>query len=149
MFIRRILAVGCNYAAHAKELGNAVPKEPVWFHKPTSSYWKYGRTIEIPEGLESLDHKVELAVVISQKARDVPEATAMDYVGEYALSLGTTAREIVASPKSAGLPWTKAKEYDIFTQISSVIPKSAVLDPHNLEFWLKMERFARKAKQQI
>ncbi|XP_058212500.1 probable acylpyruvase FAHD1, mitochondrial isoform X2 [Rhododendron vialii] len=135
----KIVAVGRNYAAHAKELGNAVPKEPVLFLKPTSSYLENGGMIEIPEPLESLDHEVELAVVISKKARDVPEATAMDYVGGYALGLDMTAREIQASAKSAGLPWTKAKGQDTFTPISFVLPKSVVLDPHNLELWLKVD----------
>lgn len=51
------------------------------FLKPTSSYLENGGTIKIPHPLESLDHEVELAVVIGQKARDVPEAIAMDYVG--------------------------------------------------------------------
>ncbi|KAH7842044.1 hypothetical protein Vadar_000755 [Vaccinium darrowii] len=117
----KIVGVGRNYVAHAKELGNAVPKEPVLFLKPTSSYLENGGTIEIPEGLESLHHEVELAVVIGQKARDVPEAAAMDYVGGYALALDMTAREIQASAKSAGLPWTKAKGQDTFTPISSVV----------------------------
>lgn len=80
----KIVAVGRNYVAHAKELGNAVPKEPVLFLKPTSSYLGVGGTIEIPHPLESLHHEVELAVVIGKKARDVPEASAMDYVaGSY------------------------------------------------------------------
>ncbi|PKI65060.1 hypothetical protein CRG98_014529 [Punica granatum] len=95
----KIVAVGRNYAAHAKELGNAVPKEPVLFLKPTSSYLENGGTIEVPHPLESLDHEVELAVVICQKARDVAEATAMDYVGGYALALDMTAREIQSSAK--------------------------------------------------
>ena len=61
-----------------------VPKEPVLFLKPTSSYLGVGGTIEIPHPLESLHHEVELAVVIGKKARDVPEASAMDYVaGSY------------------------------------------------------------------
>lgn len=51
------------------------------FLKPTSSYLPNGGTIEIPYPLESLDHEVELAVVIGQKARDVSEAAAMDHVG--------------------------------------------------------------------
>ena len=51
------------------------------FLKPTSSYLEAGGTIEIPHPLESLHHEVELAVVIGRKARDVPEASAMDYVG--------------------------------------------------------------------
>lgn len=135
----KIVAVGRNYAAHAKELGNAVPKEPVLFMKPTSSYLENGGTIEVPHPLESLDHEVELAVVIGRKARDVPEATAMDYVGGYALGLDMTAREIQASAKSAGLPWTVAKGQDTFTPISSILPKSMVPDPDNLELWLKVD----------
>ena len=51
------------------------------FMKPTSSYLANGGTIQIPHPWESLDHEVELAVVIGQKARDVAESTAMDYVG--------------------------------------------------------------------
>ncbi|CAI0626793.1 unnamed protein product [Linum tenue] len=135
----KIVGVGRNYAAHAKELGNAVPKEPVLFLKPTSSYLENGGTILIPHPLDSLHHEVELAVVIGQKARDVPEASAMDYIGGYALALDMTAREIQASAKSAGLPWTVAKGQDTFTPISSILPKSAVPDPDNLELWLKVD----------
>ncbi|KAL5701322.1 acylpyruvate hydrolase [Ranunculus cassubicifolius] len=135
----KIIAVGRNYAAHAKELGNAVPKEPVLFMKPTSSYLSNGGNIEIPHPYESLDHEVELAVVIGQKARDVPEVSAMDYVGGYALALDMTAREIQASAKSAGLPWTVAKGQDTFTPISALLAKSMVPDPHNLELWLKVD----------
>ncbi|XP_058076500.1 probable acylpyruvase FAHD1, mitochondrial isoform X1 [Magnolia sinica] len=135
----KIIAVGRNYAAHAKELGNAVPKEPVLFLKPTSSYLQNGGTIEIPHSLESLDHEVELAVVIGEKARDVAEGSAMDYVGGYALALDMTAREIQSSAKSAGLPWTVAKGQDTFTPISELLPKSMVPDPDNLELWLKVD----------
>ncbi|KAL0916340.1 hypothetical protein M5K25_013843 [Dendrobium thyrsiflorum] len=135
----KIVAVGRNYAAHAKELGNAVPKEPVLFLKPTSSYLQNGGTIEVPTPLESLDHEVELAVVISQKARDVSESGALDFVGGYALALDMTAREIQSSAKSAGLPWTVAKGQDTFTPISAVLPKSMIKDPDNLELWLKVD----------
>ncbi|WCJ23462.1 Acylpyruvase FAHD1 mitochondrial [Euphorbia peplus] len=135
----KIVGVGRNYAAHAKELGNAVPKEPVLFLKPTSSYLANGGTIQIPHPCESLHHEVELAVIIARKARDVPQDTAMDYVGGYALALDMTAREIQAAAKSAGLPWTVAKGQDTFTPISSVLPVSSVPDPDNLELWLKVD----------
>ncbi|KAK4433907.1 putative acylpyruvase FAHD1, mitochondrial [Sesamum alatum] len=135
----KIIGVGRNYAAHAKELGNAVPKEPVLFLKPTSSYLENGGKIEVPEPLGALDHEVELAVVIGQRARDVPESTAMNYVGGYALALDMTAREIQSTAKSAGLPWSVAKGQDTFTPISSVLPKSMLPDPHNLELWLKVD----------
>ncbi|KAJ6842467.1 uncharacterized protein M6B38_301885 [Iris pallida] len=135
----KIVAVGRNYAAHAKELGNAVPKEPVLFLKPTSSYLPNGGTIEIPHPFDSLDYEVELAVVIGNQARDVGAAEAMDYVGGYALALDMTARELQASAKSAGLPWTVAKGQDTFTPVSEVLPKSMIRDPDNLELWLKVD----------
>ncbi|CAH9050492.1 unnamed protein product [Cuscuta epithymum] len=135
----KIVAVGRNYAAHAKELGNALPKEPVLFLKPTSSYLENGGTIEVPHPLESLHHEVELAVLIGKRARDVPEATAMEYVGGYGLALDMTAREIQSAAKSAGLPWTVAKGQDTFTPISSFLPPSMVPDPHDLELWLKVD----------
>ncbi|KAI4317564.1 hypothetical protein L6164_025427 [Bauhinia variegata] len=135
----KIVAVGRNYAAHAKELGNAVPKEPVLFLKPTSSYLENGGTIEIPHNVDSLHHEAELAVVIGKKARDVPESSAMDYVAGYALALDMTARDLQAAAKSAGLPWSLAKGQDTFTPISSVLPKSMVPDPDNLELWLKVD----------
>lgn len=59
-------------------------QEPVLFLKPTSSFLHAGVSsgpIEIPEPLESLHHEVELAVVISRRGRNVPEASAMDFVG--------------------------------------------------------------------
>lgn len=140
----KIVAVGRNYAAHAKELGNAVPKEPVLFLKPTSSYLQNGGTIEVPHPWESLDHEVELAVVIGKKGRDVAEGSAMDHVGGYALALDMTAREIQASAKSAGLPWTVAKGQDTFTPISDMLPKSMVPDPDNLELWLKVDDEVRQ-----
>ncbi|KAL2470374.1 Fumarylacetoacetate (FAA) hydrolase family [Abeliophyllum distichum] len=140
----KIVAVGRNYAAHAKELGNAVPKEPVLFMKPTTSYLENGGKIEVPEPLEALDHEVELAVVIGRRARDVPEASAMDYIGGYALALDMTAREIQSTAKSAGLPWTVAKGQDTFTPISSVLPTSMVPDPHDVELWLKVDGETRQ-----
>ncbi|KAL6894394.1 hypothetical protein ACP4OV_008492 [Aristida adscensionis] len=140
----KIVAVGRNYVRHAKELGNAVPKEPVLFLKPTSSFLHAGvaaaaAAVEVPEPLESLHHEVELAVVISRRGRDIPEASAMDFVGGYALALDMTARDLQNSHMAAGLPWTLAKGQDTFTPISAVVPKSAVPNPDDLELWLKVD----------
>ncbi|XP_066364024.1 probable acylpyruvase FAHD2, mitochondrial [Miscanthus floridulus] len=117
----KIIGVGRNYIAHAKELGNPVPKEPVLFLKPTSSFLHAGvstAAVEIPEPLEWLHHEVELAVVISRRGRDIPEASAMDFVGGYALALDMTARDLQSAAK---------------------VPKSAVTNPDDLELWLKVD----------
>nr|ACN36003.1 unknown [Zea mays] len=98
----KIIGVGRNYIAHAEELGNPIPKEPVLFLKPTSSFLHAGvatAAVEIPEPLESLHHEVELAVVISRRGRDIPEASAMDFAGGYALALDMTARGLQSVAK--------------------------------------------------
>uniref|UniRef100_A0A453HE40 Fumarylacetoacetase-like C-terminal domain-containing protein n=1 Tax=Aegilops tauschii subsp. strangulata TaxID=200361 RepID=A0A453HE40_AEGTS len=99
----KIVGAGRNYISHAKDLGNPVLKEPVLFLKPTSSFLHAGPTagpIEVPEPLESLHHEVELAVVISRRARDVPEASAMDFVGGYALALDMSSNDLQSASKS-------------------------------------------------
>lgn len=135
----KIVAVGRNYAAHAKELGNAVPKEPVIFMKPTSSYVCEGGAIEIPHPLQSVHHEVELAVVIGTKGRDISEESALDHVEGYALAIDVTARELQSVAKASGLPWTVSKGYDTFTPISDFIPKKKVPALDDLELWLKVD----------
>ncbi|RLM92252.1 acylpyruvase FAHD1, mitochondrial-like isoform X2 [Panicum miliaceum] len=135
----KIIGVSTNYMVHVKEPGN-VPKVPTLFLKPTSSFLHAGAvnaTIEVPEPLESLRHEAEFAVIISRRARDVPEASAMDYVEGYALALDMTAKELQLAAKVIHGLWQKDR--DTFTPISAVIPKSAVTDPHDLELWLKVD----------
>lgn len=54
------------------------------------------------------------------------------------LAIDMTARDLQDKAKKAGLPWTQAKGFDTFTPVSDFIPKDAVLDPHNLDLWLKV-----------
>ncbi|PWZ14854.1 Acylpyruvase FAHD1, mitochondrial [Zea mays] len=122
----KIIGVGRNYIAHAKELGNPVPKEHVLFLKPTSSFLHAGvatAAVEIPEPLESLHHEVELAVVISRRGRDVPEASAMDFVGGYALALDMTARDLQSVVSS----FSYLLSSDVLITIQSIVNSIVVL----------------------
>jgi acylpyruvate hydrolase len=101
-FGRKIVAIGRNYAAHAKEMKSAVPTKPFFFLKPTSSYIVPGEAIEVPEGCE-VHHEVELGVVIAQKGRDIPVAGAMAFVGGYTLAIDLTARNLQAEAKEVHL----------------------------------------------
>ncbi|KAG0612061.1 hypothetical protein M758_7G187400 [Ceratodon purpureus] len=135
----KIVGVGRNYAAHAKELGAAIPKEPLIFLKPTSSYVREGSFVEIPSSCTFLDHEVELGVVIGRKGRDIQESQAMAHISGYALALDMTARELQAIAKKQGLPWTLAKGYDTFTPIGNFIPKKQVPNHSDLELWLEVD----------
>ncbi|KIM27558.1 hypothetical protein M408DRAFT_166659 [Serendipita vermifera MAFF 305830] len=134
---RKIVAIGRNYAKHAKELGNAVPEKPFFFLKPTSSYLLNGGKVEIPRGV-TVHHEVELGVVIGKTGRDISATQAEEYVAGYALGIDMTGRNVQDAAKKKGLPWTAAKGFDTFTPISGFIPKSAVSDPSNLNLWLKI-----------
>ncbi len=104
--------IGRNYAAHAKELNNAVPTEPFFFLKPTTSYIANNGTVEIPKGIVA-HYEVELGVVIgSARVRDVSAAEAMQHVAGYTLSIDMTARNLQDKVKSKGLPWSSAKGFD-------------------------------------
>ncbi|KAJ2558342.1 hypothetical protein EV175_000838 [Coemansia sp. RSA 1933] len=122
---------------HAKELGNAVPKAPFFFLKPTSSYVSSPGKIEIPSGC-TVHHEVELGVVIGKSGRDIRAADAYSHVAGYALALDLTARNLQDEAKKSGLPWSAAKGYDTFTPIGKFIPASTIPDPHNVRLWIQV-----------
>ncbi|CAH0491762.1 unnamed protein product [Peronospora farinosa] len=139
-FGKKIIAIGKNYEAHAREMGAAsAPKDPVLFLKPTTSYVRNGGSVLLPPGIGQVHHEVELGVVIGKTGKDIDENVSMDYVAGYALAIDMTARDLQTKAKKAGLPWTHAKGLDTFTPISDFIPKSAVPSPYNLNIWLKVD----------
>ncbi|XP_073239687.1 uncharacterized protein [Porites lutea] len=138
-FGRNIIGVGRNFREHAAELGNPVPKTPLIFLKPPSSYLQQGGKIKVPPGCKKLHHEVELGVVIGKTATSVSETNAMDHVGGYALALDMTARDIQDAAKKLGWPWTFAKGFDTALPISDFIPKAEIANPDNVHLWLKVD----------
>ncbi|TIB00132.1 hypothetical protein E3P96_02719 [Wallemia ichthyophaga] len=144
---RKIVAIGRNYSEHAKELQNAIPKEPFFFLKPTSSFVRTGGNIEIPQGVVA-HHEVELGVVIGETGRDISHNDALSHIAGYytALAIDMTARNIQDEIKKKGLPWSTLKGFDSFTPIGSsdFIPREKVFDPHQLGLWLKADDAIRQ-----
>ncbi|KAF7799615.1 hypothetical protein EIP86_010853 [Pleurotus ostreatoroseus] len=134
---KKIVAIGRNYADHVKELKNAIPKEPFFFLKPTSSYLPSGGKVEIPRGIIA-HHEVELGLVIGKRGRDISQADAYSHIAGYALAVDMTARNLQDEVKKKGLPWSAVKGFDTFTPISAFVPKSAVQDAQNLNLLLKI-----------
>lgn len=141
---RKIIGIGRNYAKHALELGNAIPKTPMLFLKPTSSFVQQPHSIEIPKGCVvhheciQIQIKVELGVVIGKAGRDIKAIDAHSYIKGYVLALDMTARNIQDEAKKSGHPWTVAKGYDTFTPVGKFIETSAVRDESNLLLNLKV-----------
>jgi 2-keto-4-pentenoate hydratase/2-oxohepta-3-ene-1,7-dioic acid hydratase in catechol pathway len=123
----KILCIGRNYAAHAAELGNPMPKEPMLFMKPSSSMIGSGEAIVLPPYSQRVEHEAELAVVIGKKcARLSDEADPLEYVFGYTCLNDVTARDL---QKTDG-QFTRAKGFDTFCPVGPCIETQ--LDPRDI-----------------
>jgi 2-keto-4-pentenoate hydratase/2-oxohepta-3-ene-1,7-dioic acid hydratase in catechol pathway len=124
----KVLAIGRNYAAHAQELGNEVPAEPLVFLKPSTSVSGPGDPIVRPARLSKrVDFEGELAVVIGRVSRNVPPERAAAAIFGYTCANDVTARDL---QKTDG-QWTRAKGFDTFCPLGPWIETQ--LDPADLE----------------
>jgi 2-keto-4-pentenoate hydratase/2-oxohepta-3-ene-1,7-dioic acid hydratase in catechol pathway len=113
----KIVCVGRNYAAHAKELGNAVPERPLLFFKPSSAIIAAGDAIVLPDASSRVEHEAEIAVVIGSTARQVSEAEAMRFVAGVTCANDVTARDL---QKLDG-QWARAKGFDTFCPVGQLV----------------------------
>ena len=109
----KIVCIGKNYAAHAEEIGEEVPDEPLIFLKPNTTLVGSGEAIVLPAISERVDHEVELAIVIGDIARKVPAAEAQKYIWGYTIGNDVTARDLQAKDGQ----WTRSKGFDTFTHV--------------------------------
>lgn len=109
----KLVCVGRNYAAHAAELGNETPEEPLIFLKPPSCIIGPGEPIVLPVISERVDHEGELAVVIGRRCRNLRADEAKGVIFGYTLANDVTARDL---QKRDG-QWTRGKGFDTFGPI--------------------------------
>ena len=113
----KIVALGLNYALHAKEGSFEVPKEPIVFVKAGSSVIGPNETVRIPRGLGRMDHEVELAVVIGRRATRVRKRSANAYIAGYTICNDITARSVQTKDVEHRHPWFRSKSFDTFTPL--------------------------------
>ncbi|MBK9174863.1 MAG: fumarylacetoacetate hydrolase family protein [Flavobacteriales bacterium] len=101
----KIICIGRNYGAHAKELGNAIPEEPVIFLKPESALIPQGGPIRLPSFSKEIHHEIELVYRFERIG-------GMAEVNGVTIGLDLTARDVQQELKEKGLPWEKAKAFD-------------------------------------
>ncbi|GGK43195.1 fumarylacetoacetate hydrolase family protein [Nocardia camponoti] len=123
----KVIAIGKNYAAHAKEMGGEAPVDPVIFLKPNTSIVGPGAPIILPPSASQVDYEGELAVVIGRPCKDVSAAKAAEVILGYTCANDVTARD---QQRHDG-QWTRAKGYDTFCPLGPWIETS--LDPSDLE----------------
>ncbi|EPX71154.1 fumarylacetoacetate hydrolase [Schizosaccharomyces octosporus yFS286] len=131
----KILCIGRNYAAHIRELNNAVPKKPFFFLKPPSAIVEPGKgKLLIPSEVQA-NYEVELGFIIGSKLparQPISQSRWSEAIAGYFVGIDVTARNIQSEAKKEGLPWSFSKGYDTFLPVGPFIPKQQVPDPHNV-----------------
>jgi 2-keto-4-pentenoate hydratase/2-oxohepta-3-ene-1,7-dioic acid hydratase in catechol pathway len=130
----KIVCVGRNYAAHARELGNEVPARPLIFLKPPSSIIGPGDAIVRPPESARVEHEAEIGVVLGRRCRHVAVADALAYVAGYRALNDVTARDLQRSDGQ----WTRAKGFDTFCPIGP-LATADVADPAELEVTCRVD----------
>jgi len=132
--IGKFIAIGLNYADHARESGLEPPPEPVFFTKAISCLTGPNDPVMIPRGAEKTDWEVELGVIIGKTCRYVEEADALDHVAGYVLANDVSER---AFQKELGSQWDKGKGCDTFGPVGPwLVTSDEIADPQALDMFL-------------
>ncbi|MEU3165309.1 fumarylacetoacetate hydrolase family protein [Streptosporangium sp. NPDC006930] len=127
MLPSKVVAIGRNYADHAKEMGDEVPDEPLVFLKPSTSVIGSGEAIAYPTTLsQRVDYEGELAVVIGRLCREVPRERAHEVIFGYTCANDVTARDL----QKKDVQFTRAKGFDTFCPLGPWIQTE--LDPSDI-----------------
>lgn len=123
----KIFCVGRNYVAHAKELQNEIPEQPVIFMKAPTALLKDNQPLFYPSFTKDLHYEGELVVKIAKNGKKIEERFAHKYYDELSLGFDFTARDIQNELKSKGLPWELAKSFDGAAALGKFVPKEQII----------------------
>lgn len=140
----KIIAIGRNYAEHAKELNNPIPTSPVIFLKPDTAILKDNKPFYLPDFSDDIHFELEIVLKICKEGKHIAEKFAGNYYDEIGLGIDFTARDIQTKHKEKGLPWELAKAFDNSAPISQFISKSEFIDIYNINFELKINNQSRQ-----
>jgi 2-keto-4-pentenoate hydratase/2-oxohepta-3-ene-1,7-dioic acid hydratase in catechol pathway len=132
----KIICVGRNYPAHAKELGNEIPDEPVIFMKPKSALLQSHTPFYYPEFTNELNYECELVLRICKNGKYIQERHAANYYNGISVGIDFTARDIQDELKSKGLPWEKAKAFDNSAAVGKFTDLAPGFNKKNINFSL-------------
>jgi 2-keto-4-pentenoate hydratase/2-oxohepta-3-ene-1,7-dioic acid hydratase in catechol pathway len=132
--ISKFVAIGLNYTDHAKETGNPIPSEPIFFLKANTSLCGPNDPVEKPRGSTKLDWEVEIAAIIGTRAKYVSEADALNHVAGYCVCNDVSERNFQIE---RGGTWTKGKSHDTFGPLGPfLVTKDEIPNVQNLSMWL-------------
>lgn len=131
---RNFIAVGLNYADHAKETGAAIPEEPILFNKLANCIVGPNDDVIMPRGSKKLDWEVEIAFVIGKRARYVEEKDALNHIAGYAVCNDVSERYFQTE---RGGQWMKGKSFETSGPLGPwLVTPDEIDDVNNLDMWL-------------
>jgi 2-keto-4-pentenoate hydratase/2-oxohepta-3-ene-1,7-dioic acid hydratase in catechol pathway len=131
----KIICIGRNYVAHAQELNNAIPTEPVIFIKPQTALLKNNEDFYYPELSKDIHYECEVVFRIGKSGKHIAEKFAHQYIDGIGLGIDFTARDLQEKQKQKGLPWEIAKAFDNSAVIGKFKNTEGV-DLDNIDFKL-------------
>ena len=134
--VGKIVCVGRNYLEHIKELNNPVPKAPIIFMKPSTSFVPLSEPISLPTHAKECHHEIEIAVLIGETIYAGETVDIASKIAGYGLALDLTLRDIQQQLKQDGHPWEMAKAFDKSCPISPFIPRDEFSDLEDISFSL-------------
>ena len=138
--VRRIICVGRNYAAHAREMGRDPDREPPFFFmKPADTVVDDGTTVPYPPETKQFHYEIELIVAIGEGGTNIPVARALDHVWGYGVGIDLTRRDLQLQAREQGRPWDWGKGFDLSAPIAPLRPVSEVGHPKAGRIWLAVD----------
>ncbi|HKO70088.1 MAG TPA: fumarylacetoacetate hydrolase family protein [Bradyrhizobium sp.] len=132
--ISKFVAIGLNYSDHAKETGNPIPSEPIFFLKANTALSGPNDPVEKPRGSTKLDWEVEIAAIIGSTAKYVSESDALNHVAGYCVCNDVSERNFQIERLGQ---WTKGKSHDTFGPVGPwLVTKDEIPDVQKLSMWL-------------
>jgi len=136
----KIFCVGRNYVAHAKELGNDIPEDPIIFMKPKSALLQAHTPFYYPEFTNELHYEGELVLRISKNGKYIQERFAGKYYDAITVGIDFTARDLQQTCKEKGLPWEIAKSWDNSAVIGKWVPLTNIKNKKDINFSLQKNK---------
>lgn len=130
----KIICIGRNYAEHAKEFGNKVPDQPIFFYKPDTSIITRNRPFFYPDFSNDIQYETEVVLKISRLGKHIEERFAHRYYNELTIGIDLTARDLQKECKKNGRPWEIAKGFDGSAPLGKFVNKDNFTDLYNLDF---------------
>jgi 2-keto-4-pentenoate hydratase/2-oxohepta-3-ene-1,7-dioic acid hydratase in catechol pathway len=132
----KIFCIGRNYGAHALELKNEIPTEPVVFMKPANALLTDNKPFYYPNITKDLHYECEIVLRICKNGKAIEKKFASKYYDAITVGIDFTARDLQEQQKKKGLPWEIAKAFDQSAVIGKWVPISEEEKKNNIQFSL-------------